>query len=301
MSGRLNEVERTWCPGCGDFAILDAVAAALDELGLEPEQVAVVSGIGQAGKLPHYLHCNFLHGLHGRALAHALGVRLASPELTVIAVGGDGDIYGEGGNHLLHAFRRNPDIACVVHNNGVYGLTKGQPAPTGAQGAVTRLSPHGTAAPAFNPLAAALAAGATFVARGFAGAAEQLAGIIAAAVRHRGFGFVDVLQPCVSFNRVNTWQWYRERVEPLADGHDPVDLDAAFRVALEWPGGERIPTGIIYRVERAVFEDGFPALRDRPGRGPGPDHPHPSLPLKGEGIEGRGRPARLNRLAEEFR
>lgn len=290
MSGRpdresapADRVERTWCPGCGNFGILTALAAALRELELEPERFALVSGIGQAGKLPHYLDCNFLHGLHGRALAHAHGARLADPGLTVIAVGGDGDMYGEGGNHLLHAFRRNPDITCIVHNNGVYGLTKGQPAPTGAQGFVSRLTPHGTSAPALNPLAAALGAGATFVARGFAGATEQLTVLIVAAVRHRGFGFLDVLQPCVSFNRVNTWDWYRERVRPVEPGHDPADLDAAFRLALEWPGAsdERIPTGIFYRAERPVYETGFPAL-------------------------GHGRPAgtdreKLRRLAEEFR
>ena len=270
--------------------------------------MALVSGIGQAGKLPHYTNCNFLHGLHGRALAHALGVRLANPGLTVVAIGGDGDMYGEGGNHLLHAFRRNPDIACIVHNNGVYGLTKGQPAPTLAQGSVTRMSPQGTSVPAFNPLAAALGAGATFVARGFAGATEQLTRLIVAAVRHSGFGFLDVLQPCVSFNRVNTWEWYRERVRELGpDEHDPGDLDEAFAVALEWPGGESIPTGIFYRAERPTYETGFPALRERLSSGPGSDHPHPSQklhkqhPLKGEGIEGMGLPARLKQLAEEFR
>ena len=262
VSERLNKVERTWCPGCGNFAILDALAMALDELKLAPEQVAIVSGIGQAGKLPHYLNCNFLHGLHGRALAHAHGIRLANPELTVIAIGGDGDMYGEGGNHLLHALRRNPDICCIVHNNGVYGLTKGQPAPTVQQGFVSRLSPDGTAQPAFNPMAAALGAGASFVSRGFAGARDQLIRLIVAAVRHRGFGLVDVLQPCVSFNRVNTWQWYRDRVRELStDQHDFGDIDKAFRVALEWPGGDSIPTGIIYRVERPPYELVFPALK----------------------------------------
>lgn len=264
MSAWLNETERMWCPGCGNFAILDAMAAALEELKLRPEQVVIVSGIGQAGKLPHYLNCSFLHGLHGRSLAHALGVRLANPELVVIAIGGDGDMYGEGGNHLLHAFRRNPDIACIVHNNGVYGLTKGQPAPTGAQGTVTRLTPQGTAAPAINPLAVALGAGASFVARGFAGAADQLVELVVAAVRHRGFGFIDVLQPCVSFNRVNTWQWYRERVYDLAaGGHDATQLEAALAVAFEWPGAQdgRIPTGIIYQTGRPTQETAFPVLQ----------------------------------------
>lgn len=283
MSGWRNDREITWCPGCGNFGILEALANALEELKLAPEQLAVASGIGQSGKLPHYLNCSYLHGLHGRALAHALGVRLANPELTVIAVGGDGDMYGEGGNHLLHAFRRNPDIACIVHNNGVYGLTKGQPAPTGRQGTVSRLTPHGTAAPAFNPLAAALGAGGTFAARGFAGDLEQLAELIVAAVRHRGFGLVDVLQPCVSFNRFNTWQWYRDRVRPVGSAHDPTDLDAAFRLALEWPGAsdESIPTGIIYRTERPVHEEAFPALRERAKRA--------------------GGERRLAELAEEFR
>ncbi len=259
-----SNVEIAWCPGCGNYRILNVVAAALSRLDLKPEQVVFVSGIGQAGKLPHYLRCNFLHCLHGRALACALGVKLANPELTVIAVGGDGDMYGEGGNHLLHALRRNPDITCLVHNNGVYGLTRGQPAPTGAQGVVSRLTPAGTRAVPFNPVAMGVAAQGTFVARGFAGAEQQLVGLITEAVRHKGFGFVDVLQPCVTFDPARGFEWYADRVYELTkESHDEGSPDKALRRALEWParGAERIPTGVFLRTRRPVYESGFPVLK----------------------------------------
>jgi 2-oxoglutarate ferredoxin oxidoreductase subunit beta len=255
--------ERSWCPGCGNFKILDALAGALERLSLEPWRVVVVSGIGQSGKLPHYLKVNFLHGLHGRTLAMALGVKLANPGLTVIAVGGDGDLYGEGGNHLMHAFRRNADICCLVHNNGVYGLTKGQASPTAGSGFRDGLHPAGTLVPAFNPLAVGIACQGTFLARGFAGQEEQLTGLMVEAVRHPGFGFVDILQPCVTYNRVNTFKWYADRVYDLvAEGHDPADRAQAMVRALEWPGtkGERIPLGVFLRGQRAAYEQGFPAL-----------------------------------------
>ena len=238
----------TWCPGCGNFGILTALRQALAASKLEPWQVAVVSGIGQAGKVPHYLGCNFLHGLHGRALPGAIGVKLANHSLKVICIGGDGDLFGEGGNHLVHAFRRNIDIVCLAHNNGVYGLTKGQAAPT--------LNRSARLAPAFNPLAAGLAAGGTFLARGFAGDTKQLARLIGDALKHNGFAFVDILQPCVTYNKVNTFQWYKERVYDLAlDNHDQSDISEARARALEWPGRkeDRIPTGIFYRSRRAVY------------------------------------------------
>jgi 2-oxoglutarate ferredoxin oxidoreductase subunit beta len=248
----------TWCPGCGNFGVLNALRQALAASKLEPWQVVVVSGIGQSGKMPHYLGCNFLHGLHGRALPGAIGVKLANRSLKVICIGGDGDLYGEGGNHLVHAFRRNVDIVCLTHNNGVYGLTKGQASPTLNTG--TRL------VPAFNPLAAGLAAGGTFLARGFAGDVKQLARLIGDALKHNGFAFVDILQPCVTYNKVNTFQWYKQRVYDLAlDNHDLSDVMAARARVLEWPGPkeDRIPTGIFYRSRRAVYEEMFPALKKR--------------------------------------
>lgn len=280
-----------WCPGCGNYAILDALADALEQLKVEPWQVCIVSGIGQAGKLPHHLRCNFLHGLHGRTLAHAEGVKLANPELLVVAVGGDGDIYGEGGGHLVHALRRNLDITCLVHNNGVYGLTKGQPSPTAGSGYVTRISPHGTSLPGLNPLTLAIAAGGTFVSRGFVGRKEHLVSLIVRAVKHRGFGFVDMLQPCVTYNKVNTYRWYEERVYDLAEtGHVPTDKGRAFERALEWPGSggrrrgqkqyaryrntevagrteqaeqdTKIPIGVFYAEQRKTYEEQEPALRE---------------------------------------
>jgi 2-oxoglutarate ferredoxin oxidoreductase subunit beta len=249
-----------WCPGCGNFGILRALQQALVALELPPHRVLIVSGIGQAAKLPHYLRCNTLNGLHGRTLPVATGARLANHELTVIAVGGDGDGYGEGGNHFLHALRRNIDITYLVHNNQVYGLTKGQASPTSDPGFVTKVTPQGTPTP-LNPLSVAIAAGGGFVARSFSGDIPHLSAIIQQAIQHRGFSLVDVLQPCVSFNSRNTFAWYRERVHQVEEpGHDPTDKIEAFAKAQEWDGG--IPIGVIYRQERTTFEEQFPALRD---------------------------------------
>jgi 2-oxoglutarate ferredoxin oxidoreductase subunit beta len=251
-----------WCPGCGNFGILTAVKRALVELHIEPYRVLLVSGIGQAGKLPHYLNCNVLNVLHGRTLPAAAGAKMANPELTVIAVGGDGDGYGEGGNHFLNSLRRNHDITYLVHNNQVYALTKGQASPTSDQGFVTRTTPHGAGLP-LNSLAVAIAAGGSFVARGFAGDVDHLVGLIMEGVRHRGLSLIDILQPCVSFNHRNTHAWYKERVYRLdAADHDPAGRTAAFEKAQEW--GDRIPIGLIYRAEKPTFEEQLPALRKGP-------------------------------------
>lgn len=251
-----------WCPGCGNFGILSALKRALVELDVQPYQVLIVSGIGQAGKLPHYMKCNVLNVLHGRTLPAATGAKLANPELTVIAVGGDGDGYGEGGNHFMQAMRRNIDITYLVHNNQIYGLTKGQASPTSDYGFVTKTTPGGAGAP-LNPIAVAIAAGASFVGRGFAGDIEHLANLIRVGIEHKGFAFIDILQPCVSFNRINTHSWYRERVYKLDNtDYDPGDMFTAFTKAQEW--GSRIPIGIIYRKESPTFEKQLPALRKGP-------------------------------------
>lgn len=251
-----------WCPGCGNFGILNAVKKALVELGLEPHRVLMVSGIGQAGKLPHYTKGNVLNVLHGRSLPAAAGAKIANPELVVIAEGGDGDGYGEGGNHFLHAVRRNHNITYLVHDNQVYALTKGQASPTSDQGFVTKTTLHG-ASPPLNSLAVAIAAGGTFVARGFSGDIDHLAGLIKSGIQHRGFALIDILQPCVSFNHRNTYAWYKERVYKLEEtAYAPGDRSAAMEKALEW--GERIPVGLIYQQERATFEDGLPVLRKGP-------------------------------------
>ena len=252
-----------WCPGCGNFGILNAVKKALVELNLAPHQVLIVSGIGQAGKLPHYTRCNVFNSLHGRPVPPAIGAKIANPELTVIAVSGDGDAYGEGGNHWLHAMRRNHDITYLVHNNQVYGLTKGQASPTSDQGFITKTTPYG-ASPPVNPIALAIAAGASFVARSFAGDVDHLAQVIKMGIKHKGFALIDVLQPCVTFNHQNTFSWYRERVYKLEDeaNYDPGDKLAAFNKAQEW--GERIPIGVIYQKELPTFEEQIPALKKGP-------------------------------------
>jgi len=247
-----------WCPGCGNFGILEALNRALVEMEIEPHQVLLVSGIGQAGKLPHYTRGNVFNSLHGRPVSPAIGAKIANSELIVIAVSGDGDAYGEGGNHFLHAARRNHDITYLVHNNQVYGLTKGQASPTSDVGFITKTTPYGAASPV-NPIALAIVSGASFVGRGFAGDIDHLANLIKKGITHRGFALIDILQPCISFNHKNTFQWYRERVYELEDEkYDPSDKKAALEKALIW--GERIPIGIIYEENLPVYEDQLPAL-----------------------------------------
>jgi len=251
-----------WCPGCGNFGILKALDSALIELKIEPHQILLVSGIGQAGKVPHYTRGNVFNSLHGRPVPPAIGAKIANRELVVIAVSGDGDAYGEGGNHFLHAARRNHDITYLVHNNQVYGLTKGQASPTSDAGFITKTTPYGAAAPV-NPMALGIVGGASFVARGYAGDTEHLASLMQKGIAHRGFALIDILQPCVSFNHRNTYQWYKERVYKLEDErYDAGDRKAALDKALEW--GDRIPIGIIYRADLPVYEDQLPALSDRP-------------------------------------
>ena len=256
------DYETAWCPGCGNFSILKAVKQALVAGNLRPHEVVFVSGIGQAAKAPHYLNANVFNGLHGRSLPVATGIKLANPELTVVVESGDGCNYGEGGNHLLAAIRRNIDVTLLVHNNQVYGLTKGQASPTSAEGFVTKAQPEGVASAPFNPIAVAVAMRTAFVARGFAEMGDGLSGLIQQGIAHRGFALIDVLQPCVSFNKVNTFAWYKQRCYTLPSAYDPTDWEAAMKVACEW--GERIPIGIIYRNDRPSFEDHFPVLSQGP-------------------------------------
>ena len=251
-----------WCPGCGNFGILDAMKSALAALDLPPEKILIVSGIGQAAKTPHFLECNCFHSLHGRALPIATGAKIANHRMTVLVSTGDGDCYGEGGNHFMHAIRRNIDVTVLAHNNGVYGLTKGQASPTSMEGMQTKIQPGGVIAGAFNPLAVALSLGANFVARGFSGEGEQLSELIQAGIRHSGFALIDILQPCVSFNRLNTHKWYKDRIEPIEESHDETDLIAALRLALG--ADERIPTGIYYRRESRSYTDRIDKLSEKP-------------------------------------
>jgi 2-oxoglutarate ferredoxin oxidoreductase subunit beta len=250
-----------WCPGCGNFSILRALKKAFVELELEPSNLVIVSGIGQAPKTPHHLRCNTFNGLHGRTLPVATGVKLANHELTVLAEGGDGDGYGEGGNHFLHSMRRNIDITYLVHNNQVYGLTKGQTSPTSELGYVSRTTPSGKRSSPMIPLLLAIASDCSFVARGFVGEADHLTSLIKEGIRHRGFALIEILQNCVTFNKVNTFKWYASRVYKIEEdpSYDPADRFQAFLKAQEW--GEKIPIGIFYRTLRPTLDEGEPALK----------------------------------------
>ncbi len=261
MKDYTESIPIAWCPGCGNFTILQALRKALVDLGIEPHQVLFVSGIGQAPKLPHYTHGNVFNGLHGRTLPAATGAKIANHELVVVGIDGDGGAYGEGISHLLATMRRNVNMTYMAHNNQVYGLTKGQASPTSDLGFVTKTTSLGASQPV-NPLALALASNVSFLARGFAGDIEHLSTLLKMGIEHRGFALIDILQPCVSFNHKNTYQWYRERVYKVEDesGYDSSDKITAFAKAQEW--GDRIPIGLIYRKERPVYEEQLPALRE---------------------------------------
>ncbi len=254
------DTEVTWCAGCGDFAILRGLKLALADLDIPPHRALVVSGIGCGSKLPDYMKINGFMTIHGRPLPIATGAKLANPDLHVIVVNGDGDSYGIGGNHFVQACRRNPNITQIVENNQIYGLTKGQYSPTSDKGFVTTTSPDGAIEAAFNPAAIALAAGAGFIARAFAGEPKHMAQLIAEGMRHKGYSLIDVLQPCVTFNRVNTYDWYRKRIYHLEDaGYNSADREAAWAQAHEWE--ERIPLGVIYRNDNVPsYEDQVRAL-----------------------------------------
>ncbi len=263
MEGKFDTgVENAWCPGCGNFGILKAVKKALEGTGKENHEIVLVSGIGQAAKLPHSVDVNVFNGLHGRALPAAAAIRMANPALTVVVTSGDGDIYGEGGNHFLHNIRRNIDIALFVHDNQVYGLTKGQPSPTGDRGWTGSLQRAGVISGPFPPLAVALSLGCGFVARGYAADPDFTADLMLQAIRFKGFALVDILQPCVTFNKKNTFQWYGSKAYKLPEDHDASDRMKAFALALEWE--ERIPLGVLYRKERPAFEEMHPVIAGPP-------------------------------------
>ncbi|MEM4548093.1 MAG: thiamine pyrophosphate-dependent enzyme [Thermofilaceae archaeon] len=247
-----------WCPGCGNYGILAAVRAALAELGLKPESVVAVAGIGCHGRVTEYLGVNAFHAIHGRAVPVAVGVKLANPSLKVIVHTGDGDAYSIGLSHLLHAARRNVGIAVIVHNNMIFALTTGQAGPTTPKGVRTRSTPSGNPEEPFNPILLALASGATFVARGFSDDVQHLKELIKRAVNHRGFAIIDVIQPCPTFYDVR--REIRGRLYKL-EGHDPADFKAALNLALE---AEKIPLGVLYDVEKPAFEENFKHLVKQP-------------------------------------
>ena len=258
-----SDVKPTWCPGCGDYGILAAVKQALVKAGIAPHEALIIGGIGCGSKFPDYATVNGFMTLHGRTLPVATGARLANHGLKVLTIHGDGDGLGLGMGHFIHTARRNLNIVDILQNNQIYGLTKGQYSPTSDPGFVTSTSPDGSFEMAASPLALALTAGATFLARGFAGDVKGLAALIGKALEHEGYALVDVLQPCVTFNRKNTYDWYRERIYDLQEtGYEPGDKVAAFEKALEW--GDRIPTGILYQSQLPTYEEQVPGLRAGP-------------------------------------
>lgn len=255
------QFETAWCPGCGNFGILDALKDALVKLQFDPHNIVFVSGIGQAAKLPHYLYGNVFNGLHGRAIPAATGIKIANHKLVVIVTSGDGDIYGEGGNHFIHAIRRNIDLTVIVHNNQVYALTKGQASPTSDLGYVTKVQPNGVIDAPVHPLTLAIALEAGFVARSFAGDKEHLSSMIQEGIKYKGFALIDTLQWCVTFNKKNNFLWYKQRAYKLGAEYDPHDKVKAFEKSLEW--GDKIPVGIIYKNGRPSYEEACGLMKDK--------------------------------------
>lgn len=265
-----------WCPGCGDFGIWISLKNAIVQLGLNPWEVVLVSGIGCSSKLPYWVKTYGFNTLHGRPMPVAEGLRLANNNLTVIVIAGDGDQYGEGLNHLIHAARRNVNLTLIAHNNQMYSLTTGQLSPTTDIGEKNKASSSTTSDMPLNPISLALTAGATFVARGFSGDNKQETELIVEAIKHKGFSIIDTMQPCVTFNHKNTFAWFYERVYKLDEKHDFSNLEAAFKKSEEWPlrsvlkdppigeakEKEKIPTGIFYKEEKATLEDKIPQIAE---------------------------------------
>lgn len=243
--------EITWCPGCGNFSILKILKEALTELHIKPEELMMVSGIGQAAKAPHFIKSHVFNGLHGRALPPATAIKAVNPALTVIVESGDGDIYGEGGNHFIHTVRRNPDITVIVHNNMVYGLTKGQASPTSQLGFKTNVQTDGVCSEPFNPVSIAISLDVSFVARAFCGDFQETKEIFKKAIKHKGFSLIDVFQPCVTFNKVNTFKWFKEQTCYLEDDYNPYNRADAFKRSTE-----KLPLGIFYiNPGKKTFEE----------------------------------------------
>lgn len=248
-----------WCPGCGNFGIQVTIKQALANLNIEPHMIAMVAGIGCSSKMPHWVDTYGLHTLHGRAVPPASGVKLANPKLTVIINGGDGDGYGIGMGHFVHAMRRNIDMTYMVHNNMVYGLTKGQATPTSAKGYKSPSTPFGAIEEPLNPIALALSMGCTFIARGYAGDVAHLTKLIEEAVKHKGFSFIDVFQPCVTFNKINTYAFFMQNTVKLeADpAYDKSNWDMAMKQAQR---SDKLPIGIFYQVSKPTYEEQEPGM-----------------------------------------
>lgn len=250
-----------WCPGCGDFGIWAALKNAVVQLKLPLDETLLVYGIGCHGHMVNFLNVHGFEGLHGRPLPVAMGAKIANHDLSVIVIAGDGDTLGEGMGHLISACRGNHDITCLIHDNQVYGLTTGQVSPTADRGHKSKSTPAGTLDEALDPIALTLSAGASFVGRGFAGDIGHLTEMVKAAISHKGFSFLDVYQPCVTFNKINTYEWFRERIYKLEESYQPNDKEKAFSKALE---RDRLPLGVFYQEERPTYEDGLPQIAKTP-------------------------------------
>lgn len=259
-----NNIKPNWCPGCGDFSVQAAIQRACASVGLEPEQVAVVAGIGCSGRISGYIHSYGFHGVHGRALPIAQGLKMANRELTVIAAGGDGDGFAIGMSHTIHSIRRNIDITYIVMDNQIYGLTKGQTSPRSSVGFVTKSTPKGSIESPLSPMQMALSAGATFVAQSVSSDLKGLTHIIEEGIKHKGFSFINVFSPCVTFNKINTYDWFKENLVSLDDieGYDPSDRNLAMKTLMEHEG---LITGIIHQNKEAPsYEDRVPGFRQEP-------------------------------------
>jgi len=261
LTGLKGKADPDWCPGCGDFGVLAALNKALVELQIQPHTVVTISGIGCSSNLPGYINTYGMHTLHGRALAVATGVKLANHDLTVVVTGGDGDGFGIGGNHFIHTMRRNVDLVYLAMDNQIYGLTTGQMSPTSQLGMKTKSTPYGSVENPINPISLALAAGATFVARGFSGEQKHLTDLIKQAIQHKGFAFIDVFSPCVTYNHDNTFPWFKQRVKKLEDdqSYDATNWTAAIAKSQIW--GEEIPIGKFFqRTDLPALHEAEPIL-----------------------------------------
>jgi 2-oxoglutarate ferredoxin oxidoreductase subunit beta len=256
------KVSPDWCPGCGDFGVLSGLQRAVSELGLQPHEILTISGIGCSSNFPGFFNSYGMHTLHGRSLPHATGAKLANHEMNVIVTGGDGDGYGIGGNHFTHTSRRNLDVLYIVMDNQIYGLTTGQISPTSEAGMKTKSTPYGSIELPINPIASAITAGATWVARGYTGNIKQLTRLMIEGIQHKGFALLDVFSPCVTFNKVNTYQFFRPRVQPLEDiDHDTRDWKTGIEKAMLW--GDVIHTGVFFETNaRMTLGDQEPVLDD---------------------------------------
>ncbi len=257
-------VDPDWCPGCGDFGVLKAVKEGAAKAGVKPKDLVLVSGIGCSSNLPGYVHSYGVHSLHGRAIAVASGIRLANTDLKVVITGGDGDGYGIGIGHFIHAMRRNLDLTYIVMDNQIYGLTTGQASPTTMKEQRTKSTPEGNVEAPINPLALAIVSGATYVARAFSGEPKHMADIIAGGISHKGFALIDAFSPCVTYNKLNTYAYFKKRVYKLEDdkAYNNNDTRMAMERAAEW--GDKIPIGVVYQDQQPTYEDSEPAYKNGP-------------------------------------